>query len=854
MYAASWFGIGPMLIMLVLGGAGVPVGIPPGPEDPMMAKVAPRECLFYTSWAGMAKPDPASGNHTERLLAEPEIQQLFAAVKRQIQAAMTKATDRPGPQTERMAMVQQGLVWGEMLLCRPAAIFVSSVKVNAQGGPPDIRAGAVFAVGDDVTKLKTTLEMYQKLLPPQSVKPVEIDGATWQRIQVDPKAPSVTWGVKGPYLIVGIGEGSVEGILQRAKGPAPAWLAELRSQLTVDRVATITYVNIQSIVKEFAPLGGARAIAAIDAAGLTGVTSLSSVTGLDEAGYVSRTLIGLNGAPTGIFSFATAKPLSAEDLKAIPADATLAMAAKLDADALLETILTFITTVEPRAERDITQGFEGMRRELGIDLRADVLAPLGDTWRIYNSPSEGGLVFTGLTAVVEVDNMARLAATNQQLIILAQTMMGPRDSPRTPRIEQFEFAGREVYYFDARDDDFPLAPAWCLTDKQLIVAPFPQNIKAYLSRSATVKSLASVPEVAAVMKSPDRPLLLCYHDTPKLFELIYPIVPFFAQALCSQMQRQGIDVTVDILPSAPAIGKHLRPGVTTLRRTKAGIEFTSHQTLPGGSIGATAPAAVALLLPAVHSARGAARRMQSMNNMKQIAIAMFNYESAHGSYPPAYSTDKKGKPLLSWRVQMLPYIEDANLYEEFHLDEPWDSEHNKKLIAKMPSTYRSPKSRAAPGYTNYLTVRGKDTAFPGSEKIRLADITDGTSNTIMVVEASDAKAVPWTKPDDFEYDKRNPSAGLVGLRRGGFLAGMCDGAVHFIPSWVDARVLAAYFTRRGAEVVPRPGELRSGKARPMVVDAPRADVPPLPEQAKTLEELVEKELEQRKRRKEAPQR
>ncbi len=116
--------------------------------------------------------------------------------------------------------------------------------------------------------------------------------------------------------------------------------------------------------------------------------------------------------------------------------------------------------------------------------------------------------------------------------------------------------------------------------------------------------------------------------------------------------------------------------------------------------------------------------------------------------------------------------------------------------------YRSPASRTKLGMTNYLTVRGKDTAFPGKKAISLAEITDGMSNTIMVVEASDAKAVPWTKPDDFEYDEKNPAAGLGGLFPGGFNAAFCDGSVRFLSTDIDAETLRNLFNRHDGKPIP----------------------------------------------------
>ena len=211
-------------------------------------------------------------------------------------------------------------------------------------------------------------------------------------------------------------------------------------------------------------------------------------------------------------------------------------------------------------------------------------------------------------------------------------------------------------------------------------------------------------------------------------------------------------------------------------------------------------------LPPVYfpkAASEAARRIQSQNNMRQIALGVFNYSSANrDSFPRGYIADKKtGKPLLSWRVAILPFIEQDALYRQFHLDEPWDSEHNKKLAERAVAIYRSPASKAKPAMTNYLTVRGKDTAFPGKEGVKIMDITDGTMYTIMIVEADDSKAVPWTKPDDLEYDEKNPSAGLGSLFSGGFNVAMCDGSTRFLPSTTDAETLRRLFNRHDGEPV-----------------------------------------------------
>jgi hypothetical protein len=372
----------------------------------------------------------------------------------------------------------------------------------------------------------------------------------------------------------------------------------------------------------------------------------------------------------------------------------------------------------------------------------------------------------------------------------------------TERLDTVKFAGQEINVYSAGLFGPPFNLSWCVTDTELLVSLQPQGIKAYLSRTADFQSLAETPEVARLFEGGVGPLKFFYGDTQRGFDVVYPLLLSNLKYAFWGLQRAGIEVSPALLPSARAIRPHLMPTVIAVRRTKAGIEITERRSVPGPSIGTAVPVGIGIAVPAVISARKAARRAQSSNQMKQIGLALLMYEEAHKTFPPAYKADKNGKPLLSWRVFILPYIEGQSLYEEFHLDEPWDSPHNKKLITRMPSCYRSPNSKlGGQGKTNYLTVRGKDTIFSGEDGVGPADVTDGMSNTIMTVEASDAKAVIWTKPDDFEYDEKDPLKGLVGLQPDGFIAGFSDGSVRFISSSIKPRTLKLLFTRNDGEPI-----------------------------------------------------
>ena len=208
---------------------------------------------------------------------------------------------------------------------------------------------------------------------------------------------------------------------------------------------------------------------------------------------------------------------------------------------------------------------------------------------------------------------------------------------------------------------------------------------------------------------------------------------------------------------------------------------------------ATLQAVAKPLMAAIQAARGNAQRQMSMNNLKQIALAMHNYHDANKRFPPAANLDAAGKPLLSWRVHILPYLEQEALYRQFKLDEPWDSEHNKKLAEIVVPTFVDPAANLKPGMTTYVVPTGEGTVFGGKESLALRDIRDGTSNTIMVVNVTPDRAVIWTKPDDLPVKEAEPLTGLINDVRTTFETAFCDGSVRVISNKIDPKILWLLF-------------------------------------------------------------
>ena len=463
------------------------------PEDPLLAKVAPEECLAYFASAGMAHPQASSSNQTEQLFAEPEVQHLVAQVERLIRAQLadTKGLDATGK-----ALAEEGPTLVKALLTRPLALYVGQVKV-VPGSPRQVHAGTVLSLGEHSEKLTAALERCEAALLRDKGKKVTIDGTAFRQLYLGTNGPQFTWGVKGKYLYVAVGEGELEALLKRAEGSAPKWLAALHQQLPIERVSTVGMINVQTAIGLLARFDfGAdepEVTRVLEATGLNGIERLAGVSGLDREGYVSRSLVSFKGDPKGLLQLVDQQPLTAADLAVIPRDATFAVAKSVDLEKAFATVLGVVEKIDPKAAEAFRKNLEQAEGQVGLKLNDDVLRPLGNTWCLFDSPGEGGM-FTGLTAVVSLKDAKAAADTQAKLLRLVEAARGQQPDPRRgPRIEKVAFAHHTIYVLDVRERDFPLAPAWCVTDKHLIVALFPEAIKAFLSRGKAFQPLTQVP-------------------------------------------------------------------------------------------------------------------------------------------------------------------------------------------------------------------------------------------------------------------------------------------------------------------------------------------------------------------------
>ncbi|QDS91370.1 hypothetical protein FF011L_00990 [Roseimaritima multifibrata] len=263
---------------------------------------------------------------------------------------------------------------------------------------------------------------------------------------------------------------------------------------------------------------------------------------------------------------------------------------------------------------------------------------------------------------------------------------------------------------------------------------------------------------------------------------------------------QGMDSSDPVRNASAKYGVRLADFLGNSFRPKiVGNRLVIKPASNAGTVGAL----VGLLLPAIQAARGAASRVRSSNNQRQILLAMHIYHDTYQKLPDAQIKDKEGKPLLSWRVSILPFIEHQALYEQFHLDEPWDSEHNLPLANQMPDAFRHPDLPTEKNETVYQVAAGKGLMFDNDKANRFRDVGDGLSNTVLLTETDAAHAVVWSKPEDSSIDMNDPAGHLHVAPGDVYQFGFGDGSVQAIPLDMDLETLKALFTRAGGEFVKR---------------------------------------------------
>lgn len=691
-------------------------------------------------------------------------------------------------------------------------------------------------------------------------KTSKIEGRSVTRAPL-PNTPGMElgWWTEGQHLVLAAGSGAVAGAIDVATGKAPhlgkskLW-AKYRSKPTFE-TAFVSWVDLDGIRKLVAELpvpvpNVEKRLTVGDLLkplGLDQVTALAIQWGFKGKSLWTETVLEAPAPRTGLLSLLEQKALTLAELPPLPVSSNGFFAWRQDWSKLYDVAVKLARDLSkdlaPPDSPEVDDLLNQLPQIVGFDPKTELLDPLGDVVAFY-SDTRQGLFGIGMGLVLKVDDAKVLRKTLAGLLEKLAERGGA-----DVRLKSVQTAGREVTYLE-----FPqapiLTPALAIDDKWLVIGLYPQSVASFLMRLD-----GKLPRwdlkgglAADLAELSDQFTSIGVHDPREGVRTAVGMAPMllsFAQLGMKQVQSQRRDADGNPLPvpdlpigaadfpPAEAVVAPLFINLSTSSVTNAGVRWTNKTSLPavpfldgmsaGG--GATTPVLIALLLPAVQQARTAARRAQSSNNLKQIALALHNYHDVYSKFPTGAHGNEKLKPekRLSWMTDILPFVEQAALYNKIDFEKAWDDKANAEWLAVRlplflnPGLADDPKSKY--GITHYAGIAGvgkdaallkvtdkKAGAFGYNRVTSLRDITDGTSNTMGVSEVNKDFG-PWgvagrgTLRSLTAKPYVNGPDGLGGALPAGMNVMMMDGSVRFISKDVDPTVLEAISTIAGGETV-----------------------------------------------------
>ena len=612
--------------------------------------------------------------------------------------------------------------------------------------------------------------------------------------------------------ILDVIDGKIDSV---AKLPLRAELAKVEDGFTPALRAFVDFKTLPALPRPAVALG------------FDGIDRLDLRWGFQDDAVVTNFQIMAPAPRFGLMAFLDGPTFNAQTLPPIPAVATSFVAASIDMDATFAKYANLLAISGAPAAVQLEQAQQNLLAATGVKLREDVLKHMGPRLSLFAQPSTAkkvtlapgfDMMLSEVGVAVETDDSAALGKSLDLVMGLFT-----KNQKADPNFEK----GTKVDRLAAPEKGYQVTPPQGTPEPVKSLRPTVIVGKTTIGAGSTTAAARSAvgleakaarwtpsPAYATMLKRlPKDMVLLSVSDPRETLPQALAEMPAAIDALNASMAngravaptalaKAATFLKIDKakIPTAAELNPYLSADSLALSIDAKGLSLTVRDTLPSLGSPTVNGIAVALLVPAVQSARESAKRSQCINNLKQMGLAIHNYVAANDKLP-ADIRDDKGKLLLSWRVQLLPYMEQGAIYNEFHLDEAWDSAHNKTLIDKMPAAYNCPtRKNPKPGTTTYRGFTGEGGMFEYVEgkTITFVDVTDGLSNTIGVAEFKEA--VIWTKPDEAKTDK--PWELLASDHPGGVDALFMDGSVHFLKTTIVKAVLKALVTRNGGEVIP----------------------------------------------------
>jgi prepilin-type processing-associated H-X9-DG protein len=568
--------------------------------------------------------------------------------------------------------------------------------------------------------------------------------------------------------------------------------------------------------------------------GIHNIRELTMQAGYNGLQTWNDVRMNADGPLTGLATLLQQRTLSLDELPPMPKGTSGFAAATFDlygaVDTVLQTIRPIMQKTEPQAEVQMDEGISQMHEIFGGDPKEELIAGLGDVWCVYADPAALPIPI-GFSPVVAVSVKDKdvVASGVERLIDLLQQAGNPNFTIRKSSKD-----GRDFFSFNLTG--MPVVPTIMITEKWLVGSITPGSAQSMAQREiGKLPSWKPTDQIEAALKElPQTYTSITVSDPAPTYQQALQFAPM-GLSLLEQNVLPNLGGAVEMpfgvedLPAAELVTEPMFPNVTVGYTTENGIGSTTRQSVPSnpmGNVSATVavPVMVALLLPAVQQAREAARLTQSKNNLKMIGLAMHNYhetfnELHQGTVP---NEDLEPEERLSWAYSILPFLEQVVLYNELDGKLGWEAEENTLGLQTAIPVYQNPSqpgARPNPSSGDYVGMAGvgEDAAtlkaddpkagiFGYDRKVRFRDITDGTTNTIMVTDSSkpNASYLAGGKATIRGFSKSpylNGPDGIGSPHNGIVQVLFADGSVRAISVNTDETVLEALATKAGGEEV-----------------------------------------------------
>ncbi|MCG3181809.1 MAG: hypothetical protein BIFFINMI_04232 [Phycisphaerae bacterium] len=629
-----------------------PVALPADAVPPLANRL-PAQCMIYIGWVGMDASRPAvAATRFGKLSNDAEITTwidgTMAEVRKLVKAKVGEDVDK---------MIFDGLA---IMRERPWAISLLSLEPPAEGhGEAVLDAAIVIDGGPKAGEvLKLVEDILEKAVPPAEAgkrKKIQIGLQMLNQYESNGKRPAITWGRVGDLVLVALGDKAPGAVAATIDGTGKSLATDPKFAEGVAKVGkgllTVHY-DFMTLMKAVTRQSRGREEQALKVIlglmeSLEGYTFTIAPDGED---FVTRVHVRTPPDKSGLTRLFDQKPLRTDLLSVAPGDSTLVLAGNLDWLKLwaeLETQLKKYPDIWGKFSEGLARGEE----TLSFKVRDDMLACLGDGLVMYNSPGAGGVLVTGLTLVMEVKDPAKLRLTMGRIeTVLSAASTGRQHgnsddnaAPPRPKVTfaEVEYKGSRIRYMQSRGIPNPVAPAYCVTDKYLVLSLWPQTTKAALDQIARGRegSILGDEQFKALMaKLPAGASFVGYTDDRQTMKMIYPLLPPLWQTISSVVRRKGVDLDPAWLPTQAALLRHVSGTAGVIVNQPDGLMMVGRGWLPG--VSATVVVAEVGVAAAVAGGYWAFRQTARKMTRQMEAIPMAPNQDAPAPAPaPAPEED-----------------------------------------------------------------------------------------------------------------------------------------------------------------------------------------------------------------------